>query len=418
MLREFLDLATIVRSGLCVGCGLCESLAGAERVEMGLTSVGHMRPQIKATLDAKTMDRIRTVCPGIAVTGPDPAQIGPKGTMHELWGPIRSLHRGWSTDEELRFHSAAGGAMTALGCYLLETGKVEAIVHVRASAARPMETETIFSRTPAEVRAGAQSRYGPAAPLRHVAQLLDEGLVFAVLAKPCDIAAIRNLARIDPRVARQIPYLISIFCGGVPTIQTAEKIAAYHGLAPEEVTLFRWRGNGWPGPTHVETKDGRVFDLSYDTVWYDDGVPWSYDMQFRCKICPDAIGELADVACPDAWVLRDGKPIHEEAPGANLFVARTARGEALVAEAAADSRIHLEPFTIAELEAMHADHVPRKVEGPARVRALALEGEPPPSFAGFREDAMVARAGSERDRTAEDGARRRIREGRHREPLT
>lgn len=417
MPSEFPDLETIVRSGLCAGCGLCESLAGTERVEMGLTSAGQMRPQVKTPPDAETMDRIRQVCPGIAVTGPDPSQVGAEGTMHDLWGPIRRLHRGWSTDEKLRFQAAAGGAMTALGCHLLETGKVEAIVHVRASAVRPMESDAVISRTPTEVRAGAQSRYGPAAPLRHVAQLLDEGTVFAVLAKPCDIAAIRNLARVDSRVDRQIPYLISIFCGGVPTIHTARKIAAFHGLAPEEVAVFRWRGNGWPGPTRIETKDGRVFDLSYDTVWYDDSVPWSYDMQFRCKICQDAIGELADVACPDAWEMRDGKPIHEEAPGANLFIARTARGEALVAEAAAAGRLHLDPFTIAELDAMHDDHVPRKIEGPARVRALAREGEPTPRFTGFRADAMVARAGAERDRAAEDGARRRIREGRHREPL-
>jgi coenzyme F420 hydrogenase subunit beta len=216
------------------------------------------------------------------------------------------MHRGWSTDEALRFCSAAGGAMTSLGCYLLETGKVDAVLHVRASIERPMETDAIISRTPEEVRSGAQSRYGPAAPLVHVGRLLDEGITFAVLAKPCDIAAIRNLASIDPRAERQIPYLITMFCGGVPTIHTAHDIVAYHGLAPDEVAAFRFRGEGWPGLTHIESKDGRVFDLTYDATWYSRNVPWKYDMQFRCKICPDAIGELADVACPDAWVMRDG----------------------------------------------------------------------------------------------------------------
>ena len=412
------DLPTIVSQGLCTGCGLCESIAGRQRVEMALTSAGRMRPHQHAPLEDRLLEKIRAVCPGIAVTGPDPAQVADRGVMHDIWGPIRSIHRGWSTDAEIRYRSAAGGAMTGLACYLLESGKVQAIVHVRASARHPMETDALVSRTAAEARSGAQSRYGPAAPLRHVEQLLDEGIRFAVFAKPCDIAAIRNLARLDPRVDRQVAYLVTIFCGGVPTVQTAEKIAAYHGLSAEEVSLFRWRGNGWPGPTHVESRDGRIFDLTYDKVWYSADVPWTYDNQFRCKICPDAIGELADLSCPDSWVMVDGKPIHKEAPGANLFIARTRRGEELVAAAAAAGAIALEPFTIEALDAQHADHVTRKIENPARVRALGLEGQLQPRFEGFRSERMVALAGPKRDAGAETGARRRIRKGAHREPLT
>jgi coenzyme F420 hydrogenase subunit beta len=112
----------------------------------------------------------------------------------------------------------------------------------------------------------------------------------------------------------------------VPTIETAKKIANYHGVSPEEISVFRWRGNGWPGPTHIETHDGREFNITYRKAWSSNDVPWKYDMQFRCKICPDAIGEQADVSCPDSWVMIDGKPVHDEAPGANLFVARTKRG--------------------------------------------------------------------------------------------
>lgn len=416
-MAEVLDLRAIVSQGLCAGCGLCESIAGRDRVQMAITSAGRMRPRQRSALDDSTLEKIRSVCPGITVTGPDNAQVADKGLMHDIWGPIRSIHRGWSTDGEIRFRSAAGGAMTALGCYLLDSGKVEAIVHVRASAERPMETDALVSRTAAEVRSGAQSRYGPAAPLRHVGQLLEEGIRFAVFAKPCDVAAIRNLAKIDSRVDKQIPYLVTIFCGGVPTLQTAEKIAAYHGVPAKEVSLFRWRGNGWPGPTHVETHDGRIFDLSYDKVWYSAEVPWTYDIQFRCKICPDAIGELADVSCPDSWVMVDGKPVHDEAPGANLFIARTERGEELVAEAAATGAIHLEPFSIDELDAQHADHVARKIENPARVRALGLEGQLQPRFERFRSERMIKIAGAEQDAAAEAGARRRIREGAHREPL-
>jgi hypothetical protein len=62
--------------------------------------------------------------------------------------------------------------------------------------------------------------------------------------------------------------------------------------------------------------------------------------------------------------------------------------------------------------------VTRKIEYPARVRALGMEGEPEPSLARFSADRMVELAGPDRDRAAEEGARRRIRKGANREPLT
>jgi len=411
------DLETIITHGLCTGCGLCASLAGRDRLDMQVTSYGQIRPRAKDKLDAATLKGIQSICPGIRVTGADASQVASAGTMHPIWGPIRSLHRSWATDEAVRFRAAAGGSMTALGVFLLESGKVDSILHVRASSAKPMLTDAQVSTTAEEVKSGAQSRYGPAAPLVHVHQLLDEGRRFALFGKPCDVAAIRNLARIDPRVEEQIPYCLTIFCGGIPTLHTARKIASHHGIAEDEVEVFRWRGNGWPGPTHVKARDGRTYDLTYDQTWFDSSHGWSYDMQFRCKICPDAIGELADVSCPDSWVMKDGKPIHEEAPGVNVLVARTERGERLVAEAAAAGVIELAPFAIAQLDAMHGDHLPRKLENPARVAALWVMGEPVPLFSKFRRWRMFRRAGLRRSVRAFLGTKRRILAGANREPL-
>jgi coenzyme F420 hydrogenase subunit beta len=410
------DLQTIVTHGLCTGCGLCASLAGRDRLDMRVTSYGQIRPRARDELDAATLQRIQSICPGIRVTGADASQVASARTMHPVWGPIRSLHRGWATDEAVRFRSAAGGSMTALGVFMLESGKVNSILHVRASSAKPMLTDAQVSTTAEEVKSGAQSRYGPAAPLVHVHRLLDEGRRFALLGKPCDVAAIRNLARIDPRVEEQIPYCLTMFCGGIPTLHTARKIAAHHGVPEDEVEVFRWRGNGWPGPTHVKARDGRTYALSYDQTWFDPSRPWSYDIQFRCKICPDAIGELSDVSCPDGWVMRAGKPIHEEAPGVNVLVARTERGERLVDEAATAGAIELAPFEIGQLDAMHGDHLPRKLENPARIAALRVMGEPAPHFSRFRRWRMIRRAGLRRSFHAFSGTKRRILAGANREP--
>jgi len=414
---ELRDLESVVRHGLCTGCGICESMAGRDKVEMRLTAFGQLRPKVNGPIDQAKLDEVLKVCPGVRVIGPARFKAGEDGVIDPVWGPITSLHRMWAADEAIRFHAAAGGALTALGRYLLRSGEVEAILHVKASRSQPELTDAHVSTTIEDVAEGAQSRYGPAAPLVHVNALLDKGLRFAVIAKPCDIAAIRNLGRIDARVKAQIPYCLTIFCGGVPTTHTAHKIAAYHGVAPNELGVFRWRGQGWPGPTHIETRDGRAYDLSYDTVWYDLNVPWTYDIQFRCKICPDAIGELADVACPDGWVMENGKPIHREAPGVNIAVARTEVGRRLVERAAAAGEIRLESFDLPSLHAMHSDHLERKLGHPARILGLALAGEPRLRAPGYRAISAVLRAGLAGNWKAFWGAFRRGRERANQEPL-
>ena len=62
-------------------------------------------------------------------------------------------------------------------------------------------------------------------------------------------------------------------------------------------------------------------------------------------------------------------------------------------------------------------YLARKLGNPARVRAMALEGEPAPCFENSRAERLSELAGAERDTAAEAGARQRIRQGRNLEPL-
>jgi coenzyme F420 hydrogenase subunit beta len=60
-------LFAIVEQGLCIGCGLCQSVAGEDRVRVTKTSSGYLHPVIEGELDHDTVDRIYEVCaPGPA----------------------------------------------------------------------------------------------------------------------------------------------------------------------------------------------------------------------------------------------------------------------------------------------------------------------------------------------------------------
>ncbi|WP_329058037.1 Coenzyme F420 hydrogenase/dehydrogenase, beta subunit C-terminal domain [Amycolatopsis sp. NBC_01480] len=386
--RRPASLTEVVRSGLCSGCGLCASLAGPGKITMGLNMKGNSRPLVVGELDERTHRTILDVCPGATLTGPG----RPAGAKtHPVWGPIREIHRVWSAESEVRHHAAAGGTLSGLGRYLIDSGEVDAILHVRASAKTPWLTEATVSRNADDVYGGAQSRYGPSAPLVHVKQLLDGGERFAVVAKPCDISAVRALARVDPRVDRQVRFLLTNFCGGVFNAQVARAMIRFHGVEESEVDTFRFRGDGWPGPHRVQAKDGRTFDLSYESAYKDR--PWGYDMQFRCKICPDGVGESADISVPDAWILKDGRPVYDEAPGVNVAVVRTERGRDLLARAVEAGYLELSSISMTELEQMHGNHPARKVGAPATFTALRVLGQPAPRVTGYRPLASVLRAG-------------------------
>lgn len=137
--------------------------------------------------------------------------------------------------------------------------------------------------------------------------------------------------------------------------------------------------------------DGKEYGTTYNETWKwptnplgkDAGVT-KYDIQWRCKVCPDAIGELADVSCPDGWLYNEERKCYVsedgDNPGVNLVLARTKTGEDLVAECAKAGKLELAPLQISELEVMHSDHFPRKCSWGIRLWAVWLSWQPIPQF--------------------------------------
>lgn len=406
-----LTLEEIVQAGLCIGCGLCESLAGRERVRIVMTPEGRERPAVQAPLDDATLGLINAVCPGVRVDGPDPAASAADTQWDAVWGPGLRIAKGHAADPAVRFRASAGGGLSTLATYLLESGRVDFILHVAASAEQPMRTRRHLSFDRAQVMEGAGSRYGPAAPLVDVAELLDRGRPFAFIGKPCDIAALRNLAKHDPRVDRLVPYMLGFVCGGASEFAKTLDLVEGFGLAEDEVALLRYRGMGNPGLTRVETKDGRAFSVTYRDLWRDEG---KWMLQFRCKICADAIGELADIAVSDVWP--DGSPSGED-PGFNGFIARTPKGRALLDEAErAGVLVLIEELGFRDLDGVQPHQVRKKQALTARLAAMRDAGVLAPAFTRLRLEAAAATGDPVTGDDGYAGMRERLGRGDNREP--
>lgn len=306
---------------LCCGCGLCSSVLGEQLCSMHLEDDGFYMPRTNRPLTKEESMLIKRVCPGIFV----------EGRKHEgTWGPMQSICQAWSADKEIRHKAASGGVVTSLAIYLLEQKKVDAILQVGVRDDSYLFNELRISKTKEDVIHNAQSRYAPALVFHHIKEILDEdNSCYGFIGKPCDMAAMQNFVREFPQYKTRIRYYISIFCAGMPSYNGTIQTWKQSGHTDEPVNL-KYRGDGWPGNFKACFNDGSTYQLSYNESW---GKILGRYLGFRCKICPDGIGSLADVAVGDSWNTKNGYPDFTESDGRCFCMVRTDVGEDLMREA-------------------------------------------------------------------------------------
>ncbi|MCK0206415.1 Coenzyme F420 hydrogenase/dehydrogenase, beta subunit C-terminal domain [Starkeya koreensis] len=360
-------LSTVLRNGMCVGCGLCATEAG----EMRMDPSGFLRPVAPALAEA------RDACPGFHV-----AHHNDEAPYHLLWGPIRSCEVGYATDAAFRHAGSSGGVVTTLLRFLLESGRVDGVVQIGAATSDPLRNETYVHASVESLLHHAGSRYAPSAPLAALRALIGNGRRYAFVGKPCDVAALRAMTRLRPEFREQFPYLLSFMCAGIPGEKGTRAVLDRLGLDPAEVISFRYRGNGWPGLTTAVTASGEERSLTYNEAW---GKMLNRHLHPRCKICADGIGEAADVVCADAWhATGDGYPSFDEMDGRSLVLARTDLGEELVQGAVHAGYVRCAPLDPGAIERMQPYQANRKRTALARAAALKLFGVRTTRFSGYR----------------------------------
>lgn len=259
----------------------------------------------------------------------------------DFLGPWRGLYFGWAADEGTRFGGASGGVATALVQGALATGSIDAALLVSmgggASAAREKASSPgaatstgalaavpVVARSAEEVAACRGSKYSAVAlntALRHV---LEEPGRYALVGLPCHIQGLRLAQKRHPSLRKRVVLAVGIFCGLTAVPRATEIAARRAGVDPADLSAVSYRGPDWPGGLRLETRTGGITGVPYPDYfdrWVDVWVPP------RCRLCPDALAELADVSVGDAWLER-----FEGSPGVSDLIVRTAAGAALLEE--------------------------------------------------------------------------------------
>lgn len=359
-----------------MGCGACAATCPENNIRLVDVPDQGLRPVVDSARCQKCGECIK-VCPGIGVFHRSfNSETIPQ--LRQAWGSVLELWEGYATDSEIRYKGSSGGVVTAIALFCLEKEQASRVLHIGADPEAPWQNVPVFSKGREQLLACTGSRYSPAAPCEKLREIQEADSSCIFIGKPCDVVALRKSQTINPKLNKKVGLTISIFCAGTPTTKGTYQLLDALGVAPEEVDQLRYRGYGWPGMTMVKIKggNGQTRQMTYDRSWGD---VLSKHGQFRCRLCPDSTGELADISCGDPWY----REIEPNDPGWSLVLIRTEKGKEIFHKAMETGYVTAMQADPSILPRSQRALLSRRRNLFGRLLTMRIMGVPTPSFKGF-----------------------------------
>ena len=302
-MRSIRHIQDVVDWGLCVGCGACFAVCrrpGA--VEMVNVKSAGIRPRFQ-TDKCRDCVECLAVCPGYRIDALSLEEGGPhRRTPNLLIGPTYQVWEGHAADSEIRFAGSSGGILTALALYALEKEQMAFVLHTGMDPERPWLNKTMISRSREELLRNAGSRYATSSPCEMLRFIEESDRPCIFIGKPCDAAAVTTARKIRPQLDAKLGLVLSFFCAGTPSTKATLDLLQSLEIEAGQVESLRYRGEGWPG--HFKVR----FDKQHcekKMAYIDSWSRLAQQRPFRCHLCPDGLGELADATSGDAWNKHD-----------------------------------------------------------------------------------------------------------------
>lgn len=375
MNKEILKIDDVVKSQLCIGCGICTIESNTRGMRYNKKN-GCYTPII-SNIDVNSV--ANKVCPGkgyrIAGLG---KEIFPDSNNYDLdLGILDSFCAAKSTDDEILKNATSGGVMTSVLLYLLSKNLVDKVSVTKFICSQDgVFTVTKLTENKEEILQAQGSKYCPVNFQTLITELKEfEGRV-AIVATPCVIAGIREIQREYPDYFRSsIVFMIANFCGGFKSLTNIDRLAKIHKVDIHSLTDFRFRGGGQPGSLRFVTKNGQIASTPYPKYVGLTG----QSKMLRCHLCVDATGELADFACGDAWIPR----FEEDEHPWSVVLCRSAHASKIIADMEKDCKINLSVMSKQEIkDSQRFNLKSKKNRQLSRLKLYKILGYSVPSFDG------------------------------------
>jgi coenzyme F420 hydrogenase subunit beta len=334
-----------------------------------------IRPALKE--DCLECTECLEFCPGVAVKSNNLTdQESGNVESHLLIGPTLEIWEGYAEDPDIRYAASSGGMLSALSLYCLEKEDMKFVLHSGMNPDKPWENMSVQSSGgKKDLLNRTGSRYAPSSPCDSLQLIEKSDRPCVFIGKPCDAAAVSQLRKQRSLLDEKLGLTMTFFCAGTPNCKGTADLLRRMDISPDDVNTIHYRGNGWPGDFRVTLKNkSDMKSLSYEESW---SFLQKY-RSFRCNLCPDGLGELADISCGDAWHRHKTSNSH----GLSLVLIRTERGREIFHNAMKAGYIKAYNSSAANVLAAQG-LVRRRQEIFGRLLAMRLLLIPTPEFAGF-----------------------------------
>jgi len=367
-----------------MGCGACAGLY-PDHIEMVETRDHARRPRCisKAARKGKIAEQSMKVCPGSQISYQHEKDCeGAEPSLFDEWGPVLEVWEGHAENRELRFRGSSGGLVNGLALYCIEKGGMHGALHTKARKDIPYLNRTALSTNLEELLEGSGSRYAPSSPCNRLQEIETASNPVVFIGKPCDVAAVTKATHSRPELKNNLGLTIGIFCAGVPSVSASIDLMEHLGSKDTiNVKELRYRGHGWPGLMTVVSANpsGEVnsSSVSYATGWGDI---LQKKRQWRCHVCADHTGELADISVGDPWY----RSIAPGEAGSSLLVVRTRRGQRILREAIKKGYVIVERRPLSTLPGSQDNLLRTRGSIWGRLLTLRMMGVAYPRYTGLR----------------------------------
>ncbi len=389
--------ADVMAAGLCIGCGSCAAQSDDPEARMDWDRYGQLKPSGGGWLTIPS-ERFSRTCPfAPAAANEDELAAGQFPSASRIDGQIGRFEKayvGHVEESSFRADGSSGGLVSWVAAELLERGIVDGVVHV-APTADPQADGRHFrytiSRTVADVRGGAKSRYYPVDLSRALEAIRSTPGRYAVIGIPCFIKAVNLLRAEDPLLRERIAVTLGLVCGHMKSARFVESLAWQMEVGPQAVAAVDFRvkdperpANWYTAQLVLSGGESRRKDW-----WHLVDGDWGagFFQNAACDYCDDVVAETADISFGDAWV----EPYSSDGSGTNVVVVRSPALQRLLDDAGQAGRLRLQEVDAAFVRDTQAAGFRQRREGLAYRLAVHGSGLPLRKRVAPRSTGLAAR---------------------------
>jgi len=344
------SIKNVIDGGYCVGCGNCAFLT---KGKMKINEYGEYIPDIELKNNYK--DEIDRSCPSLH------PEINEYEISNKLYskncsynnqlGYYNQLYAAHVLEGDYRKNGSSGGMGTWILHELLKQKLIDGVILVAKKEKRQDEEpffEYKISKNFDEIKNASKSKYHVVEFSKILNLIQNKNEKYAFIGIPCMCKSIRRIQLINKEFSLKIPYIISLICGHLKSINWTLSLAWGAGIEPYKLNTLDYRTkskdiNPRSYILKLQPKDNKTKFVNSKKVAggkFNSGAM----MLNACNYCDDVVGETSDLTIGDAWLDKYKK----ENMGKNLVITRNSTINKIIKDAEKEKRISLDQISVKE----------------------------------------------------------------------